>query len=270
MKKTTGTILLMISNILSTGTLIVISYGLVRLSTIEIAGAPPSYTEAIQIIFIALMFEAVKWFSFYQVVYKNKTFYLVPYLLLSILLATAGFRQLLALLLGILYFISTVLLFFATKDIQTKSEPLLTDNSETGKTLKTRLEKTGFFLLTAATIYNGIGLVHSLVTMEPYLRNKPTVLVQVILIPLMVMLVSFYALVKLWENRYSLWKYLFLVLAISYGFSSLKLWFIGKQAGISFMAFDSNPIAIFIATQAMLVGIYLIGFTLLTREARRK
>lgn len=270
MKKTTGTILLMISNILSTGTLIVISYGLIRLSTIEIEGAPPSYTEAIQIILIALVFEAVKWFSFYQVVYKNKIFYLVPYLLLSILFATAGFKQLLALLLGILYFASTVLLFFATKDVQTQSESFLTENRETGKTNKTGLEKTGFFLLSAATLYNGVDLVQSLLSMEPYLRNQPMVLVQVILVPLIVMIGSFYALVKLWGNRYSLWKYLFLVLAIFYGFSILKLWFIGNQAGVSFMVFDSNPIAFFIATQAMLVGIYLIGFTLLTREARRK
>jgi len=271
MKKTTGTILLVISNILSTGTLIVISYGLIRLSAIEIEGAPPSYAGAIQIILLILLFELVKWFSFYQIIYKNKTFYLIPYLLLSIFLATAGLKQVPAFILGILYFISIVLLFFSTKDIQTKSEPTkLREHSETEETPKSNLEKIGFFLLLMITLYDGVGLVNSLFLIDSNLMHQSMLLVQFILVPLIVMIVSFYALVKIWKNRYSPWKYLFLALALFYGLSIVRMWFIGIETGTSITETTSNPIAIFIVTQVIVVVIYLVGFILLNRETPRK
>lgn len=58
-----------------------------------------------------LLFELGRWFNFYQVSYKNKSFYLIPYLLLSIFLTTAGLKQVPAFVLGILYFISIALFF---------------------------------------------------------------------------------------------------------------------------------------------------------------
>lgn len=271
MKKTTGTILLMISNILLTGTLIVISYGLIRLSAIEIEGAPPSYTGAIQVLVLISLFELVKWFSFYQVVYKNKSFYLIPYLLLSIFLSTAGFKQMPAFILGVLYFISIVLLFFSTKGVQTKSKPnKLRENSEMEKSPKSRLEKIGFLLLLMVTLYNGVGLVNSLFSMDSYLMNQLMLLMQIILIPLIVMILSFYALIKLWKNRYSPWKYLFLALAIFYGLSIVKIWFTGLEAGLSFSASAANPLARVMGMQVIVVGIYLMGFLLLNKETQHK
>ncbi|WP_313467159.1 hypothetical protein [Carnobacterium sp.] len=270
MKKTYGTILLIISNVLSSGIAVFISFGIFSLSSIEIEGKPPSYTGAIQIALVILVVELVKWFSFYQVVYKNKTPYLVVYLLISMLLMTAGFKQLMALLLGVFYFVSIVLLFFSIKDVQAKKEPTLTEKSEKEHPMKSGLEKLGFFLLILATVYNGAELLYSVSSMDPYFREQPVALMQIIIIPVIILTLSCYALYKIGTNRYSYWKYLFVILAGLNGVSILNMWYIKKQAGASFAPILSDPLAILTVKQLLVSAVYLIGFVLMNKKAGRE
>src|SRR5699024_5351460 len=152
-----------------------------------------------------------------------------------------------------------VLLFFSTKDVQTKKEPALTEKSEKEKPMKSGLEKLGFFLLLLAIVYNGAELFYSVSSIDPYFREQQMVLMQIIIIPVAILALSCYAFYKIGTNRYFYLIYLFVILAGLNGVSILNMWYIEKQVGTSFTPTLSDPLAILTVKQLLVSAVYLIG-----------
>lgn len=132
MKKNIGIVLLTLSNILSSLTVFATAGLLAYLNTLALENAASSTNWDTPINLITVLFEVVKWFGFYQVVFKKSLTWIKIYIVLALvlvltssavllpLLATvfsipAIFLLFLVLLLIILYAASIALLFSSNK-----------------------------------------------------------------------------------------------------------------------------------------------------------
>ena len=111
MKNIIGTVLLTLSNILSTLTIVAIAGLLAYLNTLALENAANSINWDTPIKLITVLFEVVKWFGFYQVVFKKSLAWIKIYSVLVMVLVLASAAVLLPLLATVFSIPSIFLLF---------------------------------------------------------------------------------------------------------------------------------------------------------------
>lgn len=111
MKKNIGIVLLTLSNILSTLTVFAIAGLLAQLNTLALENAASSTNWDTPINLVTILFEVVKWFGFYQVIFKKSLTWIKIYIVLALVLVLTSAALLFPLLATVFYILALFLLF---------------------------------------------------------------------------------------------------------------------------------------------------------------